>query len=78
MLLNDIGYAIYYSGGARERPLLRRGSWPKASGAQSAQPGRHRLSRARRLVGRSLIGLGRLIAAEPRVATLPRIASSGR
>jgi hypothetical protein len=58
MLLND----IYYQAGEIEARALRRPSW--ASLHDSAAPIAHAKG-PRQLVGHALMGLGRLIAAEP-------------
>ena len=70
MLLSDIGYDIYYSGGASEPRQPRRQSRPRTWDETWAAS--ERGTGARRIVGRALIGLGRLIAAEPRMATRAR------
>lgn len=64
MLLND----VYYEAGEIEAKALQKSSWakPTAAGNQPVV----RLSGLRRLVGRALIGLGELIAAERRPETL--------
>jgi hypothetical protein len=70
VLLNDIGYDIYYSGGASKVRQPRRQSWPRTwpTSPAASEP---RVG-ARRILGRALIGLGQLIAAEPRMATTAR------
>ena len=70
MLFNDIGYDIYLSGGASRPRRPRRQSWPRTWGMTPAASKRR--VGARRFVGRALIGLGQLIAAEPRLATTAR------
>jgi len=70
MLLNDIGYNIYYAGGSHQRPLRKRRSWPRVT-AVSSMPAAAAAG-PRRIVGRALIGLGQLIAAEPSMAPAGR------
>jgi hypothetical protein len=60
MLLND----IYYEAGEIEARALRGPSWAKLQDA--SEPAARRTPR--RLLGHALIGLGRLIAAEPTAA----------
>jgi hypothetical protein len=82
MLPTDNEYDIYLAGGSpayQERPRARRQSWPKATaaGAATANANDKRFS-PRRAVGRALIGLGQIIAAEPGSRPEPRIATSAR
>ena len=64
MLLTD----IYYQAGEIEANALCKPSWAKPH-----EPAARRKARIspRRIVGRALIGLGRLIAAEPAPANTP-------
>jgi hypothetical protein len=61
VLLTD----IYYEATEMEARALRQPSWAKPYDANGSTATGHG---ARRLVGHALIGLGRLIAAEPSVA----------
>lgn len=77
MLLSD----IYQEAGDMESRALRRSSWAKPYGAAKpgANPGARsakRRGRLRRTLGHALMGLGRLIAAEPAQASTP--ARAGR
>jgi hypothetical protein len=79
MLPTNNEYDIYFGGGSpgyQERPHARRQSWPKGS-AVAATSARTRFS-PRRAVGRALIGLGQMIAAEPRIHAQTRPATSAR
>ena len=58
MLLTD----VYYAAGEIEARALRRPSWAKTHTPASVTPRRG----PRRVLGHALIGLGRMIAAEPK------------
>jgi hypothetical protein len=61
MLLNHIGYEIYYGGGCPETRAVRRQSWPRGSAPGASVSGGGGLRAA---IGHALIGLGQLLAAD--------------
>jgi hypothetical protein len=62
---------IWNEAGDMAADALRRPSWASPTGAP--QPRISRLAGVRRVCGHALIGLGRVIAAEHRPSTTPRI-----
>lgn len=68
MLLNNVGYEIYYGGGSANRRAVRRQSWPRGSALALAPVSAPVGAGLRRALGSAMIGLGQRIAADNRPA----------